>query len=144
MSNCGHSKLYMTDFANQPEPLGRCLFCERDALQSKLELRKAEYAVLKEQYVKVCAMANQTIEERDAISSRLEQCRLLAERFMAGGVHPLYVSAGRQIMDAVGNKAESPDLNKCPGCGGPADNGHDRCVPPSPYYCTKCSDLPES
>ena len=30
------------------------------------------------------------------------------------------------------------DLNKCPGCGGPADNGHDREYPPSPYYCTKC------
>lgn len=31
------------------------------------------------------------------------------------------------------------DLNECPGCGGDADNGHDRCVPPSPYYCTKCN-----
>lgn len=31
-----------------------------------------------------------------------------------------------------------PDLSKCPGCGGPADNGHDRCMPPNPYYCTKC------
>lgn len=30
------------------------------------------------------------------------------------------------------------DLTKCPGCGGPADNGHDRCVPPSPYFCTRC------
>ena len=30
------------------------------------------------------------------------------------------------------------DLNECPKCGGPADNGHDRCLPPSPYYCTKC------
>lgn len=31
------------------------------------------------------------------------------------------------------------DLDKCPGCGGPADNGFDRCIPPSPYYCTKCT-----
>lgn len=30
------------------------------------------------------------------------------------------------------------DLNRCPGCLGEADNGHDRCVPPSAYYCTKC------
>jgi hypothetical protein len=29
-------------------------------------------------------------------------------------------------------------LDCCPGCGGPADNGHDRCLPPNPYYCTKC------
>lgn len=32
------------------------------------------------------------------------------------------------------------DLSKCPGCGGPADNGHDRCLPPSPYCCTKCEE----
>ena len=32
------------------------------------------------------------------------------------------------------------DLDKCPNCGGPADNGHDRCIPPSPYFCTKCME----
>ena len=32
------------------------------------------------------------------------------------------------------------DLNKCPKCGGPADNGHDRCVPPSAYVCSCCDD----
>lgn len=26
----------------------------------------------------------------------------------------------------------------CPSCGGPADNGNTREVPPSPYFCTKC------
>ena len=31
-----------------------------------------------------------------------------------------------------------PDLSRCPSCGGPADNGHDRCMPPNPYVCTKC------
>lgn len=31
-----------------------------------------------------------------------------------------------------------PDINKCPTCGGYADNGFDRCVPPNPYLCTKC------
>ena len=31
-------------------------------------------------------------------------------------------------------------LDKCPECGGPADNGHDRCYPPEPYYCTKCME----
>lgn len=31
------------------------------------------------------------------------------------------------------------DLNTCPQCGGPADNGHDRCIPPSPYWCSKCN-----
>lgn len=35
---------------------------------------------------------------------------------------------------------EPTDLSTCPGCGGPADNGFSRDVPPSPYYCTKCHD----
>jgi len=30
------------------------------------------------------------------------------------------------------------DLHRCPGCGGPADQGYDRCCPPNPYYCSKC------
>lgn len=33
------------------------------------------------------------------------------------------------------------DLSKCPQCGGDADNGHDRCLPPSAYLCSKCSEL---
>jgi len=31
-----------------------------------------------------------------------------------------------------------PNLAKCPGCGGPADNGNDRSVPPVPYFCADC------
>lgn len=34
--------------------------------------------------------------------------------------------------------APAPDLSTCPECGGPADNGHDREVPPNPYLCTRC------
>ena len=30
------------------------------------------------------------------------------------------------------------DLSKCPQCGGPADNGHDRCHPPTAYLCSEC------
>lgn len=41
------------------------------------------------------------------------------------------------------DRTEQPDslasLNTCPRCGGPADNGHDRCVPPTAYYCKQCS-----
>jgi hypothetical protein len=35
-----------------------------------------------------------------------------------------------------------PDLSRCPQCNGPADNGHDRSIPPSPYLCTKCMAEP--
>lgn len=30
-------------------------------------------------------------------------------------------------------------LDTCPSCGGPADNGHDRELPPNVYDCTKCA-----
>ena len=40
-------------------------------------------------------------------------------------------------------KPEEPDLSKCPNCGGPADNGNDRCVPPNAYNCTKCTKSEE-
>lgn len=30
------------------------------------------------------------------------------------------------------------NINTCPQCGGNADNGFDRCDPPTPYVCTKC------
>jgi DNA-directed RNA polymerase subunit RPC12/RpoP len=33
-----------------------------------------------------------------------------------------------------------PDyLSRCPTCGGPADNGYDRELPPDPYICSKCA-----
>lgn len=32
------------------------------------------------------------------------------------------------------------DLTRCPNCGGPADNGHDREAPPNPYWCSKCTE----
>lgn len=35
---------------------------------------------------------------------------------------------------------EEPDITKCPQCGGEADNGNDREVPPNPYLCTKCEE----
>ena len=33
---------------------------------------------------------------------------------------------------------ERADLSRCPQCGGIADNGHDRQLPPNPYWCTRC------
>jgi hypothetical protein len=34
-----------------------------------------------------------------------------------------------------------PDLSMCSYCSGPADNGHDREVPPNPYLCQDCEYL---
>jgi len=48
------------------------------------------------------------------------------------------VSPGDACEEWEPSPNDTPDLDKCPVCGGPADNGHDRCFPPNPYYCTKC------
>jgi len=39
--------------------------------------------------------------------------------------------------------ALAQDLNACPNCGGPADQGHDRCYPPTAYLCSKCQPTTE-
>jgi len=46
--------------------------------------------------------------------------------------------------DQPQTEAHEPNLDVCPQCGGPADNGHDRCIPPSPYNCSKCQDQTEA
>lgn len=40
-----------------------------------------------------------------------------------------------------GTSETADDLSKCPQCGGDADNGHDRCYPPTAYLCSKCCEL---
>ena len=50
----------------------------------------------------------------------------------------------RNLKAALAEPVQEPDLSRCPKCNGPADNGHDREVPPNPYYCTKCMAEPET
>lgn len=49
----------------------------------------------------------------------------------------------RDMMDEVrmpseGTVCAEPDLERCPNCGGVADNGLDRCYPPNAYWCSRC------
>lgn len=49
----------------------------------------------------------------------------------------------RQMLDQMRSPVEAtvcaePDLERCPNCGGPADNGFDRCYPPNAYFCSRC------
>lgn len=46
--------------------------------------------------------------------------------------------ATEALRAALVEPVQEPDLSRCPQCGGPADNGHDRSIPPTPYWCTKC------
>jgi hypothetical protein len=45
----------------------------------------------------------------------------------------------KAVQEAVSHfSPEKDSLFTCPRCGRFADNGHDRCLPPNPYICTKC------
>lgn len=46
--------------------------------------------------------------------------------------------AHRPLIYASDEESDTHDISACPGCNGPADNGFDRCVPPSAYNCSKC------
>lgn len=47
---------------------------------------------------------------------------------------PLILDIVTEALSAL----EQPRLETCPKCGGIADNGHDRELPPNPYLCSKC------
>jgi hypothetical protein len=61
--------------------------------------------------------------------------RLIAERQSKMAIGKARMAERQRLLD---NEFEEVDLDTCPTCGGPADNGNDRCIPPSPYICTKC------
>jgi len=61
------------------------------------------------------------------------------------GVVPMDIELLLEIRELLENppleisgEPEHNDLSKCPECGGVADNGFSRTIPPEPYYCTKC------
>lgn len=54
--------------------------------------------------------------------------------------HMWFIGFSKQLQVVV---EVEPDIDKCPRCGGEADNGHDRCVPPTAYLCSKCYELEE-
>lgn len=44
------------------------------------------------------------------------------------------------IQYALTYAAIHAEYRSCPTCHGPADNGHDRELPPNTYDCTKCEE----
>ena len=48
----------------------------------------------------------------------------------------------REYQISLQGNSPKKNLSICPNCGGPADRGHDRCMPPNPYYCSKCDQNP--
>lgn len=62
----------------------------------------------------------------------------VSTRFVYADLRPQCECAIAALRERLAETAN--DLNRCPNCGGPADNGHDREVPPNPYWCSKCTE----
>ena len=78
----------------------------------------------------LCADALDALQEADEIMG-------------VGEIQSLWRQKWKVVIESLHTAVYQPEptdseLNTCPGCGGVADNGFDRCIPPNPYYCTKC------
>ena len=62
----------------------------------------------------------------------------VSTRFVYADLRPQCESTIAALRERLAETAD--DLTRCPNCGGPADNGHDREVPPNPYWCSKCTE----
>lgn len=60
------------------------------------------------------------------------------EKMICGKMQLWSVTLGTDGEVTVELKGGPMDLSKCPECGGTADNGFSRDIPPVPYVCTKC------
>jgi hypothetical protein len=80
---------------------------------------------------------------REAAQQALEALEFMADEwgFTQKANRPERWQAIDALRAALAHQDE-PDLSRCPQCNGPADNGFDRSIPPSPYLCTKCMAEP--
>ena len=62
----------------------------------------------------------------------------VSTRFVYADLRPQCECSITALRERLAETAD--DLTRCPNCGGPADNGHDREVPPNPYWCSKCTE----
>lgn len=82
------------------------------------------------------------LAEVERLREELEFYADRASYLHSGGMFPVVYDAGaraRRALKSEPSEKEQPDPFRCPECGGHADNGHDRELPPNPYLCTKCS-----
>ena len=79
----------------------------------------------------------QTAQDEALLRQALEALEV-STRFVYADLRPQCECAIAALRERLAETAD--DLARCPNCGGPADNGHDREVPPSPYWCSKCTE----
>lgn len=87
------------------------------------------------------ALLRQALEALESCDGYIEQLELIVYSPDDTGTHYVRAKVRSTIATLKERLAETTDdLTRCPNCGGPADNGHDREVPPNPYWCSKCSE----
>lgn len=102
-----------------------------------------EWKVLRdERFAALVATAVRSLHaERERDEALLRQALEALEvstRFVYADLRPQCESTIDALRERLAETAN--DLTRCPNCGGPADNGHDREVPPNPYWCSKCTE----
>lgn len=116
-----------------------CQNCEQD-IDKNLE----RFAELVEQHLidegyRKCAEGQRTTQYcgqlEAAVAAEREACARLCDAY---GMPDGTSETAAVLANAI--RARGKDIFHCPECGGPADNGHDRCIPPNPYWCTKCME----
>ncbi len=102
-------------------------------LEKKIEDQQSEIAdltlCLKETNILLVASIKREKELLGAIARHKE--------VMFGDTLPPFPD-DQELYKMLGEPQPASDPTTCPKCKGPADNGHDRCMPPHAYHCSKC------
>jgi imidazoleglycerol phosphate dehydratase HisB len=79
--------------------------------------------------------------ERDMLERALEVAVTVLNECGGAASHHDSAAVMRYVTEALSEISRiKGETTTCPKCKGPADNGHDREMPPNAYYCSKCED----
>lgn len=114
------------------------------ALEQPVAQEKGDWADLRNETQAVLTWAHnvsmncQDLPDNDKAMHPIEVFYL---RILCESVKALETAQGDRVLNFLSREKEvleQPRLETCPKCGGVADNGHDRELPPNPYLCSKC------
>ena len=108
-----------------------CVACEENPD------RKGDTARAAENYDALRKLEERVQRDEDLLRQALEALEV-STRFVYADMRPQCESTIDALRERLAETTD--DLTRCPNCGGPADNGHDREVPPNPYWCSKCTE----
>ena len=128
------SKLHIDAIEKAKDDLGKVNAAALAMIETPMDLIKA---VLLKHEVAVIEVMCELHQQQQADEALLRQA-LEALEFSDWYTRAKAKSTIAALRERLAETAD--DLARCPNCGGPADNGHDREVPPNPYWCSKCTE----